>query len=249
MRTELRSDSATALLVKYFGSLIWGIGAIGVFGADFPTWRFLPALPLLLLAAFQVSLAVVEVRDGVIRYRRFFKWAEVQPEEVLNARLLWPPFVGSIKLKKFVLPWGRLYFVLDKNKESNPFRRGEFPLVRYLDKEEPYRNAQDSARSSKARSMGLLLAACIGILSCLMTLYLTPGELLRGSLPKPTASMPMLLKAPLQFLGWLQAPVVQVAAVAIITFLAVQRRNRREAWVYAFISGFALTVMVGRLLS
>jgi len=154
MQTELRSAGPAVLIVKCWGPLIWVIGALGVFGADFPTWRFLPALPLLLLAVFHLSVAVVELRGGIIRYRRLFKWAEIQSEEVLSARPVWPPLIGSIKLKKFVFPWGRLYFVLDKNRESNPFRRGLFPLLRYLNEEEPYTNSQSSAVPTEPRSGG-----------------------------------------------------------------------------------------------
>jgi len=251
MQTELRSAVPAVLVVKCWGPLILVIGALGVFGADFPTWKFLPAIPLLLLAIFHASVAVVEVRGGVIRYRRLFKWADIQSEEVLSARPVWPPLLGSIKLKRFVLPWGRLYFVLDKNRESNPFRRGVFPLVCYLNKEELHTDSQNSAIPSKPSSVSLrlLLSACVGILSCLMTLYLTPGDLLQGSLPKPTANMPTLLKILFQFVGWFHAPVAQVVAIAVITFLAVRRRNRPEAWVYGFISGFAFTLIVGRLLS
>ena len=129
---ELRSSRDTIVVIKIWGPLVCTVGALGVFGHDFPTVRFLPALPLLLFAGFQASLAVVKVADGVVRYRRLFKWKEIRIEEVVSAKAEGQPFIGSIQLRKPILPWGRLYFVLDKNTESNPFRRGEFPVLRCL---------------------------------------------------------------------------------------------------------------------
>jgi hypothetical protein len=64
--------------------------------------------------------------------RRLFKWKEKRFEEVVSAKAEWQPFIVSLQLSKPILPWGRLYFVLDKNTESNPFWRGEFPILRCL---------------------------------------------------------------------------------------------------------------------
>jgi hypothetical protein len=37
----------------------------------------------------------------------------------------------DVLMSHFVAPWGRLYFVLDRN-EGYPFRRGEYPLLRFI---------------------------------------------------------------------------------------------------------------------
>jgi hypothetical protein len=118
-------------------------------------------------------------------------------------------------------------------------------VVEYLHNE-----AQSSLPSAKPNSSNarLLVAAAIGVLA-LMALYLTPGDLLRESFPTPTSGMPILLKALFYFEEWLHTPVVQIAGLVFIVFMAVRRRDRPEAWIYAFLSGFALTLMVaGRLL-
>lgn len=250
MQIHFRSAAVTVFIVKYFGSLIWVAVALGVFTADFPTWRSVFTIVPILLATFHASLAVVEVRDGVIRYRRIYKWDEIPPSELLSAKIVWPPFIGSIKLKKFFFPWGRLYFVLDKNTQSNPFRRGEFPLVSYLNGHKLHGDEQRPAMplGSNFASLRLLLASGIGILACLMIFYLSPSDLLHGTLPKTTENMPVLLKTLFQFAEWLHKSVVQFAALAVMGFLTVRRHDRAEAWLYAFLSGFALAFIVSRLL-
>jgi hypothetical protein len=250
MNVILRSQRRNVLVAKFWAPLLCIAASVLVFGEDFLTTRFLLAIPLLIAALFGVSLAILEVRDGVLRYRRLFKWATIPADEIVGARLEWPPVIGSIRLKRFLFPWGRLYFILDKSTESSPFRRGEFPLVRHLNREELHKEGQSSVQSSKSDSSNfrLPLVACIGILTSLMILYLTPGDLLHGSLPKPTSDMPALSKALFHFVGWLHMSVVQVAGLVFMVFLAVRRRDRAEAWLYAFLSGFALTLIAVRLL-
>lgn len=81
-----------------------------------------------------------------------------------------------------------------------------------------------------------------------MILYLTPSDVLQGRLPKPIPGMPTLSKALFHFVAWLHMSVVQIAGLIIMVFLAVRRREQPEAWLYAFLSGFALTLIAGRLL-
>jgi hypothetical protein len=246
----LRSQATNVFLAKFCGPLLCIGATLGIFGEDFLTWRFLFASPFLIAALFGASLAILEVRGGVLRYRRLFKWATIPADEIVGARVVWPPVIGSIRLKRFLFPWGRLYFILDKSTESSPFRRGEFPLVRHINREELQKEGQSSVQSSTSDSSNfrLPLAACIGILTSLMILYLTPGNLLHGSLPKPTSDMPALSKALFHFVGWLHTSVVQIAGLVFMVFLAVRRRDRAEAWLYAFLSGFALILIAVRLL-
>jgi hypothetical protein len=251
LKRELASSKVNSFTIKYWGPVVCIAGALGVFGHDFPTLRFLPALPLLLAAFFLVSLAVVEVSNGVVRYRRLLKWREILREDILRVRIIWPPFIGSIKLKQFVFPWGRLYFVLDKNTEPIPFRRGEFPLVRFLNKEEHHERGQNAFHVSGSRSAGLrlYLVAGVGILTSLLILYLVPGDLLQRGLSEPNSGMPAFPETLFRFTRYMQMLVVQVISLGIMVFLAIRRRDKAEAWLYAFLSGFAITLIVGRLLS
>jgi hypothetical protein len=245
----LRSNRKNVFIAKIWAPLLCLAATLGMFRGDLFTWRFLFAVPFLVVTMWGFSLAILERRGGVLHYRRFFKWMTFAEDEVVTAGVVFLPFVGYLRLNRFISPWGRLYFVLDKNAEPNPFRRGEFPLVRYLKREELPAERQSSVLSSKAPLANLLLAASIGILTCVMISYLIPGDLFQGGLPKPTADMPTLLKTLLQFLGWFHMSAVQVVGVVAMALLTVSRRNKPEAWLYAFLSGFALAMIVGRLLS
>jgi hypothetical protein len=66
------------------------------------------------MSFFHLSLAVVEVSDESVRYRRLSEWRELRFDEITHCgfsklRLE----VGYIGLKHFVWPWGKLYFILD----------------------------------------------------------------------------------------------------------------------------------------
>jgi len=246
----LRSRPTSILLTKFWTSLLFVIPALGILVEDFPTWRIVFASPFFLAGLFQVSIAILELRDGVLRYKRFLSWTTIHENEIVAAGILWHPFIGYIRLNRYVFPWGRLYFALDKNTESNPFRRGAFPLVRYLNRGEVHKEAQTSLPSSTSNSstVRLLLAAFIGILVSLMILYITPGDLLQGGSTKSAPGMPPLLKTLFHFTAWLYMPIVQIAGLVLMVFLAVRRRDQGEAWLYAFLSGFALPFIVGRLL-
>jgi len=144
MRVVLRSKPTNVFLAKFWGPLLCAGGPLLVFGEDFLTWQFLLAFPFLMGALFGASLAILEVRGGVLRYRRLLRWTTIPEDEIVGARVEWPPVLGSIRLKRFLFPWGRLYFVLDASSDPKPFRKGEYPLLRHIRKEFIHED-QDSA--------------------------------------------------------------------------------------------------------
>lgn len=131
----LRSQPTNIFLAKFWGPLICIGATLGIFGEDFFSWRFLFASPFIIAALFGASIAILEVRNGVLRYRRFFKWTTIRDDEIVAAGVVWHPFIGHLCLNRFIFPWGRVYFALDENLDVNPFRRGDYLLLRYLRKE------------------------------------------------------------------------------------------------------------------
>src|SRR5258707_4808540 len=122
MRMTLRSRRTNVFLTNVWApilcilfAMVVGRGYDGFLGRNF----FL-ACPFLVFALFCFSIARVEVRDGVLRYRRLLEWRTIPRDEILEARVEWAPFIGSVRLKKFLFPWGRLYFALDANSNSIP---------------------------------------------------------------------------------------------------------------------------------
>jgi hypothetical protein len=137
-----RSRRSNLFVMKVWASLIWLLVA-ALWLRDTPVdWRDLLAVPLLILSFFHASLAEIEVQDGSFRYRRFLKWKAICCEEISSSGAVWKPFIGYVRVNHFLWPWGRLYFVLDPNLESNPFRSGNYPVLRWL--KEHQRESDDS---------------------------------------------------------------------------------------------------------
>jgi hypothetical protein len=82
-----------------------------------------------------------------------------------------------------------------------------------------------------------------------MLLYLTPSRILNGGLPASHSNAPIWVSFQLRLAASLRLLPVQIAGLAGISFLAVHRRDKPESWLYAFLVGFALTLIVGRLLT
>ena len=127
----LRSHPTSVFILKFWLPLIL-LGCTFVFWMGQFRWAQLVILiPLFLGILFNASLAVLQIPDGSIRFRRWFKWKRLAYDEIVGCGILGGG-IGSIRLKRFLLPWGRLYFVLDANEK--PFGRGNHPLLRFIEK-------------------------------------------------------------------------------------------------------------------
>lgn len=74
MPTALKSKPSNIFLMKVWMPLLCVLISSELFGGKFVVPDILLALPWLIAAAFGVSVAAVEARDGGLRYRRLFKW-------------------------------------------------------------------------------------------------------------------------------------------------------------------------------
>ncbi len=83
---SIRSRPVNVLIAKVWGTFLAGCSVL-VFGRNFPSYRFLITLPFLFAACFFVSLAILEVRDGVVRYKRWFKWTTIPRDEIVSGRV------------------------------------------------------------------------------------------------------------------------------------------------------------------
>lgn len=242
----VRSHKGMSANTKFYVPMILIAFSIGMLYGGFTSRRLLVICPALVAAFFFLSVADLKVADGVLRYRRFLKWMPIESGEVRSSGVAWPGVIGYIRLHRYLVPWGKLYFVLDEP----PLRGGNSALLACL---ESRKHSEDhgSPLPPKARlsNLRLYLASSVGVLTSLMVFYLTPQNLLQDGLPRSTTGMPALFKALFQFAGWFHTSAAQIIGIAVMALLAVTRRNRPEAWWYAFLSGFAVAVIVVRLLS
>ena len=243
--TNLESDGSTVLSIKYVTPCFWLATGV-IFGCKSHGWRVLFALLPVMAASFQFSLAVVQVHDGVLRYRRLVQWRTIRRSDVVSCGVIWPPFIGYIRLSHLVAPWGRVYFVLDRNLRLNPLRRAEFAMLRYIRGEParpPDRVQESGAAGDRETHLKLVAAGAAGALVTLLQfaaadagLGAIPG---RSVLEKPwqTTTFPWSILERLHLLG---SPLMAAALCVIFVALAVHRRRRPKAWLCAFVAGLAL---------
>jgi len=92
----------------------------------------------------------------------------------------------------------------------------------------------------------LFWAAFVGIGAAVMYYYFIPEDSFSSNLPG--AKMQLRLSVQFQLVRLLCQPFVQVAITTVLILLALRKKNRPDAVVYALVSGFTLAVFVVRLI-
>ena len=129
----LRSHSSNVFVLKYYAPLILFGGTFVFWSVGFRWAQLVILVPLFVGVFFYASLAVLEIPDVTVRYRRLLRWTRVPYEEIVESGTSWAIFgIGYLRLKHSVFPWGKLYFVLDQNEKL--FGRGAYPLLRHIQK-------------------------------------------------------------------------------------------------------------------
>jgi hypothetical protein len=238
--SDLRSHQPNVILIKYLGSIFWLI-AVALWLKDTSGWRLVLVLPLVLLLCFHLTLAVVEFRGGALCYRRFLRWKVITCDEVVSSGLVWAPFIGFIRLNRFLPPWSRLYFVLDPNLESNPFRRADFAVLRLLKEQselEGGRGPEIRPRNDAGLDVKLLTAGVAGLLVSVLRISLAKSATAPALVN--TARQPGLIYGPVRFLQLLgDARIAPVVLLALV-LLTIYTRRRPGAWTFAFLAGLLL---------
>ena len=127
----LRSHPSSVFVLNYYAPIILFGGTLVFWSVGFRWAQLIVLVPLILGMLFYTSLAVLQIPDGTIRYRRLHRWRKLTYDEVVECGISWGiSGIGYVRLKRFLFPWGKLYFVLDQNEKL--FGRGIHPLLRYI---------------------------------------------------------------------------------------------------------------------
>jgi hypothetical protein len=95
-------------LLKYcLGLWSWGAGLF-LFNRQHPYVTGLTCFGFLVLGAFFLSVARVLPEKNELKYRRGFRWHAVSYSEIRECSESW--VFGSVKLRHYLFPWGRIYF-------------------------------------------------------------------------------------------------------------------------------------------
>jgi hypothetical protein len=251
----IRSQPSKVFLAKvWLPSLCVALGVLLSASKDFPWRNLLLALPLLAAAAFGVSLAVLEYRDGIFRYRRFLKWNTIHPEDVLRAQIVWSPIIGSLRLRTSIPPWGTLYFVLDANSEANPLRPGRYALLRSLNKHLAQLSSSEETTTAgekidRARMLKVIAAFLAGVIfNCItelarVRLFSTP------KLSRPAAVHgSVAIQSMWYWLRLLQTTEVVGVLFVLFAVITIIRYRRKGVWIFAFLAGNAFSHVVAQWL-
>jgi hypothetical protein len=126
----LRSHPTLVFVLKLWAPIILFLGSFVFWMSKFRWGQLVILIPLFLGMFFHLSFAEMQIPDGKIRFRRLFKWKKLAYDEIVGCGVTWGGGIGYLRLKRFLLPWGKLYFVLDANEKL--FGRGTHPLLRFI---------------------------------------------------------------------------------------------------------------------
>ncbi len=107
--------SASPFVVRIWMPMLFLVGVYLFFQGTAPEYWLL-AFPLVLIVLFMATLAEIHDQGHRIHVRRLWHSIEVPSEEVAGIAQSFLEGVGVLRLRRFVLPWGRIYFVSDWSK-------------------------------------------------------------------------------------------------------------------------------------
>ncbi len=251
-------DSRPALM-KFWCPILLFLIAVELLQPPVNWARLFLAAWFALAAVFFFTMPVIFATPRNLQYRRFLRWHTINYHEILECKRSVVPLLGYVKLKRFVPPWGRLYFVF--HTPSAPFlgRSEQEIVLRYIRNKmagadagtepEP-KTAPSAAEVEEKGSVGkcLLWAFLAFIWAVFLRVYLGLGIPLPN---QPSASDSVLYRWAVSWwqfgarvLDWPYNVVVVLSIFALI----MAWRYKRKAWGAAAALGFFLGELVARVL-
>ena|SRR5882762_2653946 len=108
-------NTATLAFKYWFGLGFLGT-ALFVFNRAHPLGSGIISLVLLGPGLFFLSVARIKLQGTGVRYLRLFRWHEVPYSEIVDCGEFW--VYGYVRCRRFVFPWGRIYFVRSYSTEK-----------------------------------------------------------------------------------------------------------------------------------
>lgn len=232
-----QSSSSNVWLLKFWAPLFWLIWTVALFKDDVFSIRVIACIPLVLAFLFHTLLAAVRIRGGRIEYRQFLQWKPLPPTDVISSGVIWPPFIGFLRLRKWTPPWGRLFFILDPDSAGRSSRRDGLGILGHLrQKQQP---TVDLARPGKnvsgVRYGRLILAGSCGVAASFMRVYLS--QTVAPSTMEPSKYSSPMVESATRVLAYAGSPQLAIPLLIGFVLLTVFFRRRSSAWSFAFLAG------------
>lgn len=208
--------------------------------------QVLPFLPLVWLIALYFTAARIRVCGNALQYRRFIRWKDIPWDEVVDAKWSLIPPLACLKLRRFLPPWGRLYYLVEEaNRFNFSLRRTAFmqALVSRAGKDngethntkeggEGQANDDIPKRFGKGWIFGCVCAAGLGVF---IELVYQPSQGLPLTSPN---SLPTALRVFVRFVAFLNHPPFLVAfAIGAVVFLIRSKFGGMMSLITSFLIG------------
>jgi hypothetical protein len=107
--------SASPVVVRVWIPISLVVG-VCLFFHGMPLVYWLLGLPPLLIAVFISTLAEIQDEDQRIRVKTLWKSMDVPKEQIVRTAQSFLEGIGVLQLQRFVLPWGKIFFIADWSK-------------------------------------------------------------------------------------------------------------------------------------
>ncbi len=231
-----RSSASNVWIFKIWAPLLWLIWGVALFRHDIFSVRILGCIPFVLALIFHLSLAIVRIRDGRIRYRMLFSWSVVELRDVISSGVVWPPFIGYVRLRHSQPPWGRMFFLLDSGSGRRSAQQKGYGILGYLHRAHELVPVSISPAGGRDIRYGrLILAWACGILASFIRVFLSSAIAPDGNGSVTYHSH--LIEAALRALSVIGSPQLAIPLLAAFALLTAFFRDRQSAWSFAFLAG------------
>lgn len=198
---------------------------------------------LLMCAIFGLTTAELRSPGDFLEYRRFLNWHRVAVGEAKGCRVSLVPGIGRLTLRRFVLPWGAIYFVLPSTGVMPAWPGGHTQFTRHVaEKLASTGSAQsiegkDDGSKRAPRTRDYIFPLLIGCLWSVMLYFLVPN--FPPSRESSTSTLGKLVRGEHEAVAW---PWGLVLCGALLLGLT-SARKRFVVWILAFCLG-ALVISV-----
>lgn len=244
---RMDSNNDMVHVTKYWlPAVLIAISGITLFGGNVSASvfvsRFLLQVPFALLAIFLLTVVDVRAGENGLSYRRFLRWRQLDHSEVIACGKSSFPTLGYISVKRFVPPWGKLYFVAKATNMSPwfpPSATSDAMTLKRSDRCESQHNNRDERRVRLREGIFLPIVVLAGMLYAEML-----SSWFRFVLAaKPWLRLPQLIALPLRFVF---IAVSWPWGIITLAFLlaAFLKANLRRDWFLSFMIGALAGLLV-----
>lgn len=249
---EALKTRRTALLVVklWFPLLILGGTWLSLRGTYAAAVTF--GVPMVLWALFNFTACELWADERDVRYRRFFKWRAIPYSDILRCEVSWRILpMGSLKLRRPVPPWGKIYFVLPGSGFECAWPGGQTKFTAWVNAKvrgEPVQLPVEKFEAPEVLRTGQKRCAALAVFGFVYSFcyYLVSEPVQQRSWEGFPPAIRLLIHLEQLALTWPWG-LVTSGLMAVVIFR--ERFEGRAAWLASFFGGALLSSVLIRWLN